>query len=120
MALYKKNISSLYIIKISKWFNLVMPVVVLFYQDNGMGMQEIFMLKSIYSIAIVVLEIPSGWMADMWGRKKTLILGAVLGSAGFLMYSFSFGFFAFAMAEIVLGAGHSFVSGADSAMLYEA
>lgn len=119
MILYKKNIRSLYIIKISKWFNLVMPVVVLFYQDNGMGMQDIFMLKSIYSIAIVVLEIPSGWMADMWGRKKTLILGAILGSAGFLMYSFSFGFLAFAMAEIVLGAGHSFVSGADSAMLYE-
>ncbi len=96
-----------------------MPVVVLFYQDNGMGMHEIFVLKSIYSLAIVALEIPSGWMADVWGRKKTLILGSLLGSAGFLMYSFSYGFWAFVAAEIVLGAGHSFVSGADSAMLYE-
>jgi MFS family permease len=93
--------------------------VVLFYQDNGMGMQEIFVLKSIYSLAIVALELPSGWMADVWGRKKTLLLGAVLGSAGFLMYSFSYGFWAFVAAEVVLGAGHSFVSGADSAMLYE-
>lgn len=116
---FRKNIASLYVIKISKWFNLVMPVVVLFYQDNGMGMHEIFILKSIYSLAIVGLELPSGWMADVWGRKKTLLLGAVLGSAGFLMYSFSYGFWAFAVAEIVLGAGHSFVSGADSAMLYE-
>ncbi|SHE34350.1 Predicted arabinose efflux permease, MFS family [Mariniphaga anaerophila] len=119
MMQFRKNIASLYVIKISKWFNLVMPVVVLFYQDNGMGMHEIFILKSIYSLAIVGLELPSGWMADVWGRKKTLLLGAVLGSAGFLMYSFSYGFWAFAVAEIVLGAGHSFVSGADSAMLYE-
>ncbi len=96
-----------------------MPVVVLFYQENGMGMQEIFILKSIYSLSIVGLEIPSGWMADAWGRKKTLIMGSLLGSAGFLMYSLSYGFWAFAAAEIVLGAGHSFISGADSAMLYE-
>ncbi len=96
-----------------------MPIVVLFYQDNGMGMHDIFILKAIYSVAIVVMEIPSGWMADIWGRKKTLILGAVLGSAGFLAYSFSYGFLAFAVAEIILGIGHSFVSGADSAMLFD-
>jgi len=98
---------------------MVMPVVVLFYQDNGMGMHDIFILKAIYSVAIVAMEIPSGWMADVWGRKKTLILGSILGSAGFLIYSFSFGFWAFAIAEIVLGVGHSFVSGADSALLYD-
>ncbi len=96
-----------------------MPVVVLFYQDNGMGMHEIFVLKSIYSIAIVAMEVPSGWMADVWGRKKTLVLGSILGSGGFLLYSFSYGFWAFAVAEIILGIGHSFVSGADSAMLFD-
>lgn len=119
MPNYNKNITRLYLVKISKWFNLVMPVVVLFYQDNGMGMHEIFVLKAIYSVAIVVMEIPSGWMADVWGRKKTLILGSILGSAGFLMYSFSYGFWAFVLAEIILGIGHSFISGADSAMLFD-
>ena len=119
MTPFRKNIALLYVVKFSKWFNLVMPVVVLFYNSNGMGMHEIFILKGIYSMSIVSLELPSGWMADVWGRKKTLILGALLGSAGFLIYSFSFGFWAFVVAEIVLGAGHSFISGADSAMLYD-
>ena len=96
-----------------------MPIVVLFYQDNGMGMHQIFLLKAIYSVAIVIMEIPSGWMADVWGRKKTLILGGILGSAGISIYVFSYGFFAFALAEIILGIGHSFVSGSDSAMLYD-
>ncbi|MBT6006279.1 MAG: MFS transporter, partial [Prolixibacteraceae bacterium] len=119
MPNYNKNIIRLYLVKISKWFNLVMPVVVLFYQDNGMGMHEIFVLKSIYSVAVVAMEIPSGWMADIWGRKKTLIFGSILGSAGFLMYSFSYGFWAFVLAEVILGIGYSFVSGADSAMLFD-
>ncbi|NQU87728.1 MAG: MFS transporter [Mariniphaga sp.] len=114
-----RNISALYIIKISKWFNMVMPVVVLFYNDNGMGMHEIFILKSIYSIAIVAMEIPSGYLADVWGRKKTLLFGSILGASGFLMYSFSYGFMAFIIAEIILGIGYSFISGADSAMLYD-
>jgi len=119
MENFNKNISRLYVIKISKWFNIVMPVIVLFYQNNGMGMQEIFTLKAIYSIAIVTMEVPSGWMADVWGRKKTLFIGSMMGAAGFLIYSFSFGFWAFAAAEIVLGIGQAFVSGADSAMLFD-
>jgi MFS family permease len=119
MREYDKNIPRLYLIKIAKWFNMVMPIIVLFYQDNGMGMHEIFQLKAIYSIAIVIMEVPSGWMADVWGRKKTLILGSILGSGGFLMYSFSHGFWAFAAAEIILGIGHSYISGADSAMLFD-
>jgi MFS family permease len=83
MNQFRKNIARLYVVKISKWFNLVMPVVVLFYQDNDMGMHEIFILKSIYSLAIVALELPSGWMADVWGRKKTLLLGSCFGKRRF-------------------------------------
>ena len=96
-----------------------MPVIVLFYQENGMGMQQIFMLKSVYSLGIVAMEIPSGYLADVWGRKKTLLMGAVLGATGFAVYSFSYGFWAFAVAELILGIGYSFVSGADAAMLYD-
>lgn len=96
-----------------------MPVVVLFYQDNGLSMQDIFLLKSVYSMAIVIMEVPSGYMADVWGRKKTLLFGAVLGATGFAFYSFSYGFWAFAAAEFVLGIGQSFISGADTAMLYD-
>ena len=119
MANFSKNIPRLYLIKISKWFNMVMPIMLLFYKGNGMGTYELFVLKAIYSVAVVVMEIPSGWMADVWGRKKTLVLGSILGSLGFLIYSFSYGFLAFVVAEIVLGIGLSFISGADSAMLYD-
>lgn len=113
------NIRYLYLIKMAKWFTLVMPIIVVFFQDNGLKMTDIMLLKSIYSIAVVCMEIPSGYCADVWGRKKTLIVGTFLGFLGYVIYSFSFGFFAFLGAEIVLGIGHSLISGADSAIMYD-
>jgi MFS family permease len=114
-----KNILQLYLIKVAKWFNLVMPIVVLFYQDNGLGMSQIFLLKSIYSIAMVIAELPSGYLADVWGCRRTLLFGAVMGTIGIIIYSISSDFASFAVAEVILGVGFSFVSGADSALMYD-
>lgn len=113
------NTVQLFLIKTAKWFNLVMPIIVLFYQDNGLSMSQIFILKSIYSIAMVATELPSGYLADVWGCRKTLLLGAILGTIGILIYSLTSGFNSFVVAEIILGIGFSFVSGADSALLYD-
>ncbi|MFO7933896.1 MAG: MFS transporter [Bacteroidales bacterium] len=113
------NIVRLYLIKVAKWFMLFMPIVVPFYESNGLSMRDIMVLQAIYSIAIVVLEIPSGYLADVIGRRKTLIIGAVFGTAGFATYSVSHGFAGFLLAEMILGFGQSCISGADSAMLYD-
>ena len=98
---------------------LYMPIVVPFYESNGLSMKDIMILQAVYSIAIVILEVPSGYLADVIGRKKTLIIGAVFGVLGFTTYSLSFGFMGFLVAEIILGIGQSCISGADSAMLYD-
>ncbi len=119
MVNVKHNIPKLYIIKIAKWFMLFMPFMIPFYQDNGLDLAQISLLKAIYSISIVVLEIPSGYLADILGRKKTLLIGSLLGFFGFATYSFSYGFVGFLIAEMILGFGQSLISGADSAMLYD-
>ncbi len=113
------NIPRLYLIKVAKWFMLYMPIVVPFYESNGLSMKDIMVLQAVYSIAIVVLEIPSGYLADVIGRRKTLIIGAVFGTIGFTTYSFSYGFVGFLVAEVILGLGQSCISGADSAILYD-
>lgn len=118
-APFKKNILALYFIKVSKWFTLVMPIIVLFYEENGLGLKDIFLLKSVYSVAVVAFEIPAGYLADVWGRKNTLLLGGSLAFGGFLCYSFSYTLGAFFLAEVFLGIGQSLVSGADSALLYD-
>jgi MFS family permease len=114
-----KNLAALYIIKIAKWMNFVMPVIVLFYRSNDMSMQDIFTLKAIYSFTLMFFEIPTGYFADLAGRKVSILIGSVLGVAGFLIYSISSGFAEFVVAEVALGISLSLVSGADSALLYD-
>jgi MFS family permease len=115
----KRNLTALYLIKIAKWMNLVMPVIVLFYKSNGLTMKDIFLLQSVYSLTLMTLEIPTGYFADRAGRKSSILIGAMLGFTGYLAYSFSFGFWQFVVAEVILGVSQSLVSGADSAMLYD-
>lgn len=119
MNFARRNIYMLYLIKIAKWFMLTMPIIVLFFREHGLGMKDVLILQAIYSVTVVFMEIPSGYLADIWGRRKTLILGSVLGVCGFAVYSFSYGFSGFLAAQLFLGAGQSFIGGCDSAMLYD-
>lgn len=116
---FSTNIYCLYLIKLSKWLMLIMPIVALFYTDNGLDDFDIYVLQAVYSLSVAVLEIPSGYMADVIGRKQTLVIGSLLGTLGYGIYSFSSGFYGFLCAEMILGLGGSFISGSDSAMLYE-
>ena len=113
------NIWKLYVIKGLKWFMIVMPIVVLFFQENGLSLQQVMILQGIYSFMVAIMEIPSGYLADVFGRKYTLILGGIFCFFGFLIISLSFSFWYFIIGEIILGIGSSFISGADSAILYD-
>lgn len=119
MDIVKRNLYCLYFIKIAKWFMLFMPVIVLFYQANGLNMAKVLLLQGIYSVAIIALEMPSGYFADVWGRKNTIIIGSILGTIGFVIYALTDGFWGFLFAELILGFGQSFISGSDSALLYD-
>ena len=96
-----------------------MPIVVLFFKSNGLTMQDIFTLQAVYSVTLMALEIPTGYFADLAGRRNSMLLGSFFGFLGYLVFSATSGFWPFVLAEIVLGIGMSLVSGADSAMLFD-
>lgn len=98
---------------------LTMPILMLFYKDVGFTTAESFQLKAFYSLSIVIFDLPSGYLADMIGRRRSLLIGATLGTLGFAIYSFTASFYYFMLAEIALGIGQSFINGADSALLYD-
>ena len=113
------NILKLFIIKGALWFMIIMPIIVLFFQDNGLSLQSIMILQACYSLSVGLMEIPSGYAADILGRRKTLILGCILAFIGFCIFSVSYNFWWFLVAEIFLGLGNSFISGADTALMYD-
>lgn len=115
----QSNIWKLYVIKASKWMMLFMPTIYLFFKENGMDIQDIMVLQAIYSITIAVIEVPSGYVADVLGRKNSMIVGTAFGFFGIVIYAFSFGFWGFLPAALCLGIGQSFVSGSDTALMYD-
>lgn len=115
----KNNIWKLYAIKASKWMMLFMPTIVIFFQENGLELFDIMLLQAIYSVTIALLEIPSGYAADVFGRKNSMIVGTFFGLAGIIIYAFSYGFWGFLPAALCLGIGQSFVSGSDTALMYD-
>lgn len=90
----------------------------LFFQAR-LSAAEAILLYAVYDIAATALEVPSGWMSDRWGRKKTLVAAAAAGLCGAALLLTGGGFAAFALGQVALGASMAFSSGTDSALLYE-
>ena len=113
------NIIKMYFLKAVLWFMVSMPIIVLFFQNHGLTLTEIMLLQSIYSISLALFEIPSGYIADIFGRKKSIVLSTILSFIGYIVFSFYSGFYAFAIAQFLVGIGGSLISGSDSALIYD-
>ena len=115
----KHNIIKLYLLKALKWFMIVMPIIVLFFESKGLSLTQIMILQGTYSLFVALFEIPSGFFADIYGRKNSILIGSIFLFLGYVIFSFFSGFNEFLFAEILLGIGGSLISGADSAILYD-
>ncbi len=76
-------------------------------------------LQSLFSLTVVLLEIPTGYFADVFGRKNSLIIASVFLTLGIFAYSLGYNFYQFLIAEMLWAFGVSFVSGTDSAFIYD-
>ncbi|OQY27371.1 MAG: hypothetical protein B6244_10965 [Candidatus Cloacimonetes bacterium 4572_55] len=98
---------------------IMLPVIVLFWQENGLEMFDIFLLQSVFAVAVVLLEVPTGMVADRLGKRVSLIASSAFLLTGMTTYALGFGFWIFLIAELLLSFGISLLSGADSAFLYD-
>lgn len=92
---------------------------VLYLLQLGITQGEIGVLQSFLFFSSVALEIPSGLLADRYGRKFSLIigfLGLFLSGIGFLLFS---SFIPFAIIFCLFGASIAMGSGSDRALLYD-
>ena len=80
---------------------------------------EIMVLQSLYAISVVLLEVPTGVVADKVGRKQSLALGSIFVIFGFIAYFLGYNFWQFFGAEFLLAVGTGFMSGADSAFVFD-
>ena len=116
---FKNNIWKYYIFMFLRQFMLILPIMVLFYQENGLTMNQIGFLATIAGAITLILEVPSGAFADLYGRKKSMIIGSLIITAGYFVRAVSMNFINFCIAMSLISLGAAFVSGADKALLYD-
>jgi len=113
------NIQKMYLFKIFSGVAFVVPVMILFMEKNGVSPSEIFYLHIVFAMSMVLLEVPTGYFADVYGRRISMLSGAMLQVLGTVAFSFAYGFWSFLLVEVVMGFGLALYSGANSALVYE-
>ena len=117
---YARNVRLLYAVRFCFWFHTVAAVLVPFFRDwGGVPLGRILLLNAWFMAWNFLLEVPTGSVADRFGRRTSLILGCALGAAGSLLYVSAPRFEVFLLAEIVFALSYTLSSGADEALLYD-
>ena len=115
----RSNIWKMSVITAANEALFLIPVIVPFFQENGLSLRQVFLLQGIFALSLMVLEIPSGYLSDRWGRKPTMLIGSIVGVFGALLYSLSSAFWSFFIGEILLAVMVSFYSGTKEAIVYD-
>jgi MFS transporter, DHA1 family, quinolone resistance protein len=90
---------------------LIIPVLVLFQLERGLSLIQIGLNMALYSGVVIVLEIPSGILADIAGQKKVYILSVCLKIVAMIIPMLSGNQLLISFTFIVMGAGRAFSSG---------
>lgn len=115
----KKNISKIFAFNSAWMFLIILPVIVPYYRSKGLSMQEVFELQSFFSLIVLLFELPSGYVADLIGRKNTLITASIFQGLGFSLLPSFDTFWGLVLVQLLLGIAVSLFSGTDISIIYD-
>ena len=95
----------------------ILPVLVPYWYSRGLSQAQIGWLQTAFTAIVLTMQLPTGRLADTYGRRRLVIIGTILTSIGFICYALAQNFAGMLLAETILGLGTSARSGADLALL---
>ena len=101
-------------------FMIVIPVWVPYLASHGITMRQFMEMQAVFAIVILCGEVPTGLLSDVWGRKKTLLLGSTLKAISFSLLPLWSSYEGFLFYHLTMGIALSMISGGDVALLYDA
>lgn len=92
---------------------------VLYLAYCGMNLMQIGLLEGIYHVTSMIFEIPSGAIADLLGRKKSMLISQVLIAISCILMLGPKSFYVFALSFFIQAIGNNFTSGSEEALVYD-
>jgi len=117
--LLERNIKYYYLFSIFCFTPIAIPILTVFWQNNGLTLSDIYLLEAIFSVIVVIIDVPMGMIADKIGKRTSIKYSTIMMFLGWISYASGSSFFAFLIAEIFLAIAQALISGADSSLLYE-
>jgi MFS family permease len=115
----KKNLIIFYIFSFLIGFYVANGTTILFEQKLGFSYSQVFDLGAVYMLMFIIFNVPTGALADIFGRKKTLIAGSLLLVLAAITTGLSHNFLQVFLSFFLWSAGFCFIIGADQALLYD-
>lgn len=115
----RRNVSYIGGLGFFQVFLVIIPVIVPFLQERGLSLSEVLLLQAVFAGFVLLMEVPSGYIADVFGRVRSLQVGALFVALGHAGFVFAHGFLQMSVCELLLAVGVSLLSGADLALLYD-
>ncbi len=119
-SIFRKSIYTLYVFKAFTNLLFFGSVAILFYLDWAcLDYTRAFILEAAFVLFVVLLEIPTGVIADRFGRKVSLVAGGVIAGCGFLFFGIFNSYAVFFFGNFLCATGMTLISGADRAILFD-
>lgn len=100
-------------------FILIYPFYSLLFQEHGISPSIYSVYMIIWVISVLVFELPSGYLADIFSRKKLVVFSLLLKASGYLVWLLFPTTIGFAIGFILWGMKGAFASGAEEAWIYD-
>ena len=95
-----------------------LPIFFLYFLEH-LSFADSITLGAIYYFSVFLLEVPSGYLSDRFGRKHTLVAATVMFICAYVLFLAADTFASFVVAQVFIAAGIAFQSGSDSALLID-
>lgn len=90
---------------------VLVPVIVLLPLERGLSLSELGLAASLQGLVVLAFELPTGVLADSFGRRRVLLMSSVVGIASIVIFLMAGSFAAFATAFALQGAYRALDSG---------
>ena len=119
-AALERNIRLFYALRLFRYLQVWIPVWVVYLTvEQGFSLTQVTTADAAFFIGITVLEVPTGAVADRWGRSTSLALGAAALAVALLFFGFTTSYPVLLASFLVWALAEALSSGADLALLFD-
>ncbi|KPU26510.1 MFS transporter [Caloranaerobacter sp. TR13] len=115
----KKNVNRNYVFILLQNIDLTRGIWMLYLASKGMSLTQLGLLETIFHITSFTMEVPTGAVADIFGRKISRILGRTFSLISVILLLVSNSFILFAISFIFTALSYNLESGAGDALIYD-